>query len=200
MSLAFTDIPTALTSAAVVNGPYSVSYPLASENNYAAVYNQPYIVESGFDSTGTMGSAGIFPNTVLVAQSERQPLGGGYFEFVQGFAEIPSGHNDFQTYTYTFPALANGWRPQWKTLTVVARVASDFYNTDSPQDILLLTGQKYLNQYGWDAGYLDNTTVPTKTLYAGWVQSGVEIIAQDSSLSRYIGPIWRRDTIYIKAQ
>lgn len=203
MSAYIVDAPAVFTGGtgpALRNGQASVSFPLESANNYARLFTQPYIVHSGSDVTGTIGAAGIFAGTFLVGESERQPAGGGFLQFARYFAEIPSGFNDFETVTYTFPAMTT-YRPLQYTQTVVARVYNDFFQTANPQAITLSGATTFTNIYGWQvmelgAGALTN---PNATTYSGWVGAGTELVAQQATLERYMGNIWRRQTPYVKA-
>jgi hypothetical protein len=187
--------------AAIPNGAPAKLFPLQAENNYAPLWVQPFIVHTGADVSGAIGSAGIFPKTYLVAESDRDPLAAGFVQFNRQYAEIPSGFNDYATYTYTYPSLTT-FRPEQKTETVVARVYNDFHLTSNPQSVTLSGAQQWRNVYGWQvtelgAGSLTNPNIAT---YSGWVGAGTEFVAEDATISRYIGPIWRRQTLYVKAK
>lgn len=196
MSALFQD-PTITT--AIPNGAPTVTYPLSQFGNYAKVYSQPFVVHSGYDAINTIGGTGLFATTTLAEESERSPLGGGFYGFNRVYAQTPSGHNDFQSLVYSFPAMQT-WRPDPRVATTTVRVWNDFFQTDSPQSITLSGAQIWRNVYGFDVGQLSAITIPTATEYSGWVGSGREFIAQDAQLSRFMGNIYRRETFYVKAQ
>jgi hypothetical protein len=79
---------------------------------------------------------------------------------------------------------------------------SDFHLTSNPQTVTLSGAQTWRNIYGWQVNELGNgaLTTPNIPTYSGWVGSGVELIAEDATIDRYVGNIWRRQTLYVKAK
>jgi hypothetical protein len=202
MSAFLFDVPSIFSGGSgspLPQGAPVVAYPFKEYGNYSKVYSQDFVVHSGAYSMPELGSPGIFPNTYFVGESDRQPLAGGYYQFSRDFAELPSGFNDYSTLVYTFPALQT-WRPLPRVATVTARIWNDFFLTGAPQNITLSGAQVWRNVYGFDSTTLSAITTPTATAYSGMVGSGIEFLPQDSQLARFVGPIFRRSTYYVKAQ
>jgi hypothetical protein len=197
------DLPTGGLSGPIPIGPPAITFPLAPDNNYARVYHQPFLVHSGVDQTGAMGSPGLFPGTILAFESDRLPIQAGFSEFSRQYAEIPSGFSTYDTHAYVYPGMNLGGSQSRlpTTKTVVSRVQHDFFNA-SPQSIPISGAQLFLYAgiTGFDVISLSNATQPTAVLYSGWITSGVEMVAEDSTIARYVGPIWERQTRFLTAK
>ena len=202
MSAYLFDVP----SGYITNGvPYpmgqpSVAYPLKEDQNYARVWNQPFIV-TGVSVPATGLSTDWFSGSYVVGESDREPLGSDLYAFTRTYAEVPASHNTFESLAYVFPGLfsfASGYRATFSK-PVVSRVAHDYYYADNPATITLSGAQTYLWN-GFDTQTLNTYTVPTVATYSGWIGTAQEIVAEDSRLVRYAGSIWDRQTRFIKAQ
>ena len=70
--------------------------------------------------------------------------------------------------------------------------------------IPLIEGQGFTYQQGMDvttlvSQYLATPTSPTAEEYLAWVMSGTEIVAEDSTISRWMGNFFARQTKYVVA-
>lgn len=202
MSAFLSDVPPIFSGgygAPLPQGAPAIFYPFKEYGNYSKVYSQDFIVNTGSYSMPALGSTGIFPNTYFVGEGDLTPLAGGFYSFSRDYAEIPSGFNDYASVVYTFPAL-QVWRAFPRVATVTSRIYNDFFLSDAPQNITLSGAQVWKNVYGFDSTMLTTNTIPTAASYSGWIGSGVEFLAQDSQLTRFLGPIFRRSTYFVKAQ
>ncbi len=194
MSAIIQDVPNP-TGAFPVDPP-TIIFPLAEEGNCARVFIQNFMGFSGYASVETMGAAGMFGGTYLAREGDRNPLAGGYVSFPRHYAEIPSGFNTYEGAVLTLPIMGNN-RTWNDTNYRVVRVWNDFFLTNSPQSITLSGMQRFLGVDGYYPATLSTATDPTILTYSGWVNAGTEMISTDATISRYYGPIWRRQTSYI---
>lgn len=169
---------------------------------------------------------GEYDGYVLVNESDKQDISGGCCEWTRTYALVPDSYQEPTNISYNFigyyPGRAftieNGvllpGRPR-QTITVPATIVYDFFGTGpgfsdaSFADIPVIPAQSYITTAGpapldfiWNPGEggLTFNSIPTTEEYQYWISTGQKIVAQDSILERWMGNIFRRQTIYIDPQ
>jgi hypothetical protein len=194
-----------LPSGYITNGiPYalgqpSITYPLKADANYARVWEQTYFISGSYNFATGFQTGGMFSGSYIVQDSDRAAVGNDCYTFTRSFAEIPVNHNTFETFSYVYPGLTTGHR-SIMLLTVLSRIGHEYVYTATPETLPLSGVQRFISQYGWDNTVLSSSTLPTELTYSGWVVNGTEFVAEDSSITRYMGNIWDRQTRWIKAK
>lgn len=152
-----------------------------------------------------------FSAFLLVEESERTDIGGGFVQWTRTFAKIPDDHEEPTTVTYQFP----GWigtddetNREPFSKTVVGKIVYHYEALALVGNILALPtiyAQEYLNIY--DAATITlysedsiNASNPTVEEYQTMIDNAQEIVAQDSEWEIWMGLICRRKTIYILPQ
>ncbi len=150
-----------------------------------------------------------FPGAILVGEGPEREEGDAIW-FRRSYATVPSSHSEYSTIAYTFPGYfaADETLRTSMTLQVVAREQLDFFHSDDPSGLVSADAKIPVLQ-AWRPRDLsanelefvaDAGTAPSLSDYLAWVSSGHEIAAKDSELSRYMGDIWMRRTIYVAAR
>jgi hypothetical protein len=94
-------------------------------------------------------------------------------------------------------------RTNAETLVVSSRIVNDYaLSSLANLDVDLPLTQQFrpIDNTGAITTTLSATTIPTSSAYATLVVDGSEIVAEGSSLGRYLGNIYRRSTRLVKAQ
>jgi hypothetical protein len=133
----------------------------------------------------------------------------------------PGTHDDYENYAYNFIGFYGRWgigeisasgRDRF-TKVVLSRIANIYYViAASGGDYTAASGipnidvQRYVvngtimeMDYLADAPPFTTATNPSRTTYEGWVSGGTEIVAEESNVHRWMGPIWVRRTRYVVA-
>lgn len=165
------------------------------------------------------------PVWVLVAEDNKRDLGGDIMQFTRRYARKPDTYSEAQgTISYNFIGFDGSFginiptitgRPRF-VKTVAARAQHDFFlvgpeaycDYATPQEIPIIPEQTYYRATSTQTtDYLNDgpptfteASNPSRTDYESWIATGSEIVAQASTLERWQGNIYRRTTIYIKAQ
>lgn len=156
----------------------------------------------------------------LVEESTPEKVGGSLCKWTRVYAKAPDQHNEYGTTNYNFIGFYGLWgvnitaitgRDRF-TKTVTARIQHDYFRTGSgpyttAADIPLLTAQKYYYgtnenlpaDYLADAPPFTDASNPSRTAYEALVAAESELVAQDSSLERWMGLFFVRKTLYVVA-
>lgn len=195
-----------------INIPYVLTQDFQCDiNSYAPLaLNTAHPTETGF---------------VLVAESETRDMGGGMVRWTRTYAKVPASYSEpGGNYGYNFIGLIGGGGT---TLSFVARqrftrnvpvlIQRDFYLVGPGgthanfEDIPSVSEQRYLTvQYptpNLDTDYLDGPgyTSPDRDVYQAWIaadetSNSFSIVAESSTLTRWMGNIYMRETRRVKAR
>lgn len=89
---------------------------------------------------------------------------------------------------------------QPETKTVPAKVVFDYYKESNINNITILQPEVIRNSAGLVTDTYDLGTTPTLSAYQAKIAAGDWIVAQASVTRRWMGNIYERETIYVKAQ
>lgn len=155
-------------------------------------------------------------------------LAGGLGEITVEFRQIPPTHTEYETITYTFPGFSDNDNFRYPySSSVTARVVYTYHFVStaadapssaiaSPADITTLQRQRFVltgttyaeNEYVGDGdseSYGGVTvvrvdTTPSLSTYLARIAAGTELLARDTEIVRWFGPIYRARNTYIAYQ
>jgi hypothetical protein len=139
-------------------------------------------------STGTAGTIGRLRFTKSVTATVK------YDYFLTG---VGQAYLD----ATTIPVIAaQKYYTRIGTVTVSGGTASftGSYTAGSPDDVHQGIPTDYIADVGTDL--VISPTVPTRATYQTWIKNGTQIVAEDSSISPWMGNIYVRQTKYVTAQ
>lgn len=156
----------------------------------------------------------------LVRQSTPEIIGGQVCKFTRTYAKVPSAHSEPSSIAYNFIGFAGTFGVNIAAITgrerftkvVPARIEYAYYRIGDGtyttyEDIPILQEQAYyvtdttLNtDYLYDNPPYAADSTPSRSSYETLVAASTEIVAQPSRLSRWMGNIIQRETLYIKAE
>jgi hypothetical protein len=201
------------TSASAV-GAARKSFPFDGDNSSFIVEQDYMIALSSFSP--------------LALSTALQDLGGGIVKWTRTYAQIPATRSEYSTFAYTFIGFLGAGIAPYSQYDIQAGdqrdpflkvVMSRVYN----EYFLCATGQTYTTpsaipvinaqSYNFDGlpnnkvnylvdpaiNPLSTATEPTLPDYRDMVTAGDEIVAEDSTLERWMGNIYVRSTRYVKA-
>jgi hypothetical protein len=208
----------------VRTGPPRFAAPFPS-NEYCVMEEDFRQTLAGFVAgTGavTIGSAHAAPydSYFLIQQTNPRPEGPTVV-FTRVWAKIPQSFSTYEDHSYNFIGFWGTWGTNITAVTgrdrrvetVPSRLLHQFFlcvtgqTYEDPDDIPIISAQKYV--YGAttnnvdllaDAPPFSSPTSPSRTTYEGWMAAGTEIVARDSTLRQWIGPMYERITRYVKAK
>jgi hypothetical protein len=187
------------------SGPLSIEYSEQGETG-TFIVSQKYVgLVANYTAPNITGEVHSTYNTAYcVGDSGFSILGAGVAEVTRSFVNV-ANTNTYADYAYQFPGVLNYRDPF--TRTVRARIQIDYFFNAVP-DVVSKT-RFYLTSYDYaDVLYLNDggagveATTPSATDYtANYIDNAnVELVAADSTITRYRGNIWRRETVYIPAK
>jgi hypothetical protein len=186
-------------------GSRKLDYPIAACPNHKVV-TCSYLASKAAYSRRLMSSPWEDDPTFLLVDEQIEKTTGDLVYFSRKWANVPDVWNDAASIAFTYPGIDIGvTEPNVQrfplSLPVIARVENRYFLTLTPfSDIAVFRKFSVINEYGYEFEYLGGPTAPSLATYLGWVASKNEIVAQDSSLERYLGDIWVRKTPYIPAR
>jgi hypothetical protein len=158
-----------------------------------------------------------YPDYILVEESEVQDQGHGIGKWTRTYAKVPDTYEEpGGTYNYNFVGFygifgfvteAVTGRSRFRR-TVPVKIERAFYNTDDPEtDIPIIQAQRYYyaSNPNLDLSYLADSppfveaTTPSRSDYEDMISNEDYIAVEDSRVSRWLGNIFMRETMYIKA-
>jgi len=206
---------------ATICGPEIPSAPIAGvETEY--VIRQRFCQK--FESYTPTAIGTVHPTRgtyYLVAEENKSFAQGGIMIWDRVYAQVPAQHNEYTTTNYQFIGFYGLFGVNTTTVTgrsrfnktIVARVQHDYYRTGvapytNVSDIPILEAQKYyfgadenlVTDFLADAPPFSTATTPSRTDYEALVSGASSIVAQDSTIERWMGKIYYRRTIYIFAK
>lgn len=181
---------------------------------------------NGYNTDGPLALNTAHPDYgtyYLVSETPKQDIGGGNVEFTRNYLNKPATHTEYSTLIYSFIGFLGvvgiNVQPVTGRLRVarpaLAKIVFDYFwiaaaGDYTTADNIPVTNQtKYYDQTGsvLEVDYLRDSppytvaTVPSLTTYNGWVASPAwQIVAEPSSITRYMGTFFQRKTIYIQPQ
>jgi hypothetical protein len=157
----------------------------------------------------------------LLQESAPTHVGGGVLEWTRTYGPRPQAWSDYDTHAYSFIGLFGTFginvievtgRERF-TETVPSRRLHDYFlvgpggDFADPSQIPILPAQQYYLgsptltlDYLADSPPFNQATSPSRSAYLAMVDAGAEIVAEDSSIQRWMGNIWERVTRYIVAR
>lgn len=197
----------------IADGPLVLSYPFAEvgDPDHILAEQRYYVIAADYEAptisdTITVGAATLY--CVGDVQQTDAEAGGVYY--TRRWASVPSDRFDYQSFVATFPGIFEQ-RDSFNR-SVTSQLEYEYF--------LCTTGQTYVtpdlipivlaSSYEVagddlprppDGFYLDASTTPTKSTYVTAVGTAAfSIVAEDSTLERYMGDIWQRTTRRVKPQ
>jgi hypothetical protein len=157
----------------------------------------------------------------LAKESPYQPVSINHIvKWTRTYSKVPSNFSrPSGTMPYTFPAMLTGdsttSRLAPKTMTVNARMQTDFFHTSDPDSITVIQPQRYVlaahtdtdassSEFGQPIvtnGAAFTETLPNVGAYKTMVATEIEIVPEASKITpNWMGNIHMRETLYIKAK
>jgi hypothetical protein len=216
------------TTASAV-GAARKSFPFDGDNASFIVEQDFMVLFSSFSPLALDTVHPSIAAAYLVKESPLQDLGGGVARWTRTYAKIPSSRSEWSTITFNFPGYfgtrlppyfqyyerIGDERDPW-TATSVCRVLSEYFlcatgqTYETPQDIPIISRQLFTLDGRPDQpiDYLVNQTTnpllsatePTLPEYMALVAAEDEIVAEDSTIERWMGNIYERKTRYVIAK
>lgn len=186
-------------------GSRKIDFPISASPNHKVV-TCSYLASAKTYSRRVMSSSWEEDPTFILVDEQIEKTTGDLIYFSRKWSNVPEVWNDAASMAFTFPGIDVGDSvPNIVrfplTLPVVARIQHDYFVTTQPfKDILMVKKFAVLNAYGYEFEYLGGPTAPPLSLYLSWMASSQDIIAQDSTIERYLGDIWVRKSYYVKAR
>lgn len=207
------------TTSPVFSGPLLLTYPLHQYGvgDHVVAYQDYYIrpgsyVAPTMASTITIGAATAY----LVGDSEPVNDVGGVARFTRAWATVPASWKDYGSYVATYPGIIFERESFQRQVTAEMQheyflcMEGQTYATPGDVPIVSATGYTYtgdalprppegflLNDGGGD---LSPSTPSLTNYFASVTAAEYTIVAEDSTLSRYLGDIWVRTTKRVKPQ
>lgn len=170
-----------------------------------------------------------YTDYLLVQESALTDVGCGVVRWTRTYAQVPDTYNEpAGNYNYNFIGFIGVWGINVTAVTgrdrfsrnALAKMQRDFFlvdaNTGSSTgpvyddwaNIPIIEQQRYFYgsnpeldvDYLADSPPLTEATTPSRTEYQDMIDSGAYIAAESSRLARWMGNIYVRETIYVKAQ
>lgn len=158
----------------------------------------------------------------LVDESEKVDIGGGLVRWTRTYAQVPASYSEpGGNYAYSFIGFYGQFGinvtqitgRERQTEVVPVRINRDFFlvgpgqiYTD-PNDIPTMPEQQYYSgsptlkvNYIGDSPPLQIATTPSRTAYDALVAAGSEIVVEASTIFRWMGNIYVRETRYVTAK
>lgn len=209
-------------------GQLARSYPLGDRDPTAILYSQPFMVFTANYAAPVLGSTnGTYATAYCIGDVNFEPLGQGLVTYTRQWATVPASRNEFGSFAFQFPGLYGTLAPPYNAYwdgdigdgrdpvakTVVSRLRHEFYlcttgqTYETPQEIPVLKAfavslvgnADAVMPYCLPAGIFGSDTVPTKEDYQADIAAATELVAEDSTIERYLGLIYSRITRYVKA-
>lgn len=167
-----------------------------------------------------------YEDFVLCSESERQDIGGAIVSWTRTYAKVPDTRYEGTSMTFNFPGLVGTYTTPGtsstfnvtlrlsQTLPVTSKMRVDYFlcgTGGSYSDLSLIPVIQHTRFYlpimngvsevgKQDVTILDTATVPTTAEYQADQAGGLfDIVAQDSQVTRWMGNIFQRTTLYIPA-
>jgi hypothetical protein len=147
----------------------------------------------------------VYTGAVIVDQ-KIEPLSENHAEceLVRVFAEVPTPYDEYIERAITFPAVAPSqlyapadfyFRSAQVSRWTSGRMARAYF-LSNPGDIPVFNEFRPTDQYGTEVTQIDDNTIPSADEYIAMVQGLQEIIKQ-STVRKWMGDIWVRETLYV---
>jgi len=215
------------TSASAV-GATRKSFPFDGDNSSFIVEQDYMIALSSFSPLALSTAHGTYTDAYLVKESPLQDLGGGIVKWTRTYAQIPATRDEYGSASYLFigflgvhvapysqyDTLVNDERDPFQKV-VTSRLTKEYFlcaagqTYTTPSAIPTIEAQSYHfdghpnNKVLYLVDPAINTisaeTIPSLPDYRDMVTAGDEIVAEDSTLERWMGNIYVRSTRYVKA-
>jgi hypothetical protein len=148
----------------------------------------------------------VYTKAYLVNQSVAQAPGDVDCILTRVFAEIPTEWDDYDDMVIDFPGVMRPptggeemlWRNSSIALQSVVRVNRKYF-LSNPQQIPVPKKFTATDAVGQRVTTLTPATTPSNEDYAAMVAAGTELCMR-SRISRWMGDIWVRETLYARAQ
>lgn len=152
-------------------------------------------------SDGAVVSAAIY----LVEETPITEIGGGLVEWTRRYATIPDDWTDYDERPFTFvgyysdPTDTNYRAPLMQNVTW--EISHTYLQTTDPYADFDVSAQLFQSKDSDGAvlDYVDDSSTPTYSTYAGYVSAGTRINVSHNTLERYAGNIWVQKTFKSKA-
>lgn len=178
------------------DGPPLVEYNVPGENGHFLVRQRMVGLISAYTGPDiTSNTHPSFGSAYCIGDSPVEDLGGGVGGVMRTWCNCPSSTNTYQDYTYQYIG-ADPWRDPFPW-TVRARVQREYFFNSVPN--VTTRYRYYLTDYTYaDVQYItdDASTVPSIADYTANIGTG-ELLAEDSSVRRFMGNWWVRESIYV---
>jgi hypothetical protein len=197
----------------IADGPLIISQPLQDigEVDHLVAEQRYFVVAADYapPSLSDQISIGAI-DLYFVGDFGHSEAESGLTSFTRRWASVPTGHFDYQTYIATYPGIYD--QRDSFTRSVTSQLEVEYFLCASGQTYvtpdLVPTISATTYRYSGDTlprppegFYLDASTTPTLATYNTSVTTAAySIVAEDSSLERYMGDIWMRTTRRVRPQ
>jgi hypothetical protein len=200
------------STTAQADGPprYSTPMPLSTE---VVVLEQDFVVvESGYTppSVGTAHPSAT--SYLLASEGPRTPLGGGVIKFTRTYCKKPTDYSTYESYAMAFIQFqtSGGIIRLAANFVVTSRIEHKFYRISaSGGDYTAVSSIPIVEKFfptrdiSGQTSYFtiaNDDTTPTGDAYVADYIDTLEIAAEASQVSHWMGQIWVRKTRYVTAK
>lgn len=203
-------------------GPLTPSKPFGDRDPAATIYTQRFVVLAANYVAPTIGAAhGTIATAYCVGDANFEALPQGLLEYDRQWATVPANRNEWGTFPADFPGLLGDLNPPYNQYWITdpdggrdpivaevvrSRLYHEYFKTDTPDTIaviprfkLILNSSGAAVTFALPAGVYPSDTTPTKEDYEAMISAEDEIVAEDSTLERWLGNIYVRVTRYVVA-
>lgn len=197
----------------IADGPLIVTRPFldVGDANHVVAERRYFVVSEDYDPPALSGPISIGAETAyFVGDFGHSEAESGLTSFTRRWASVPALRYDYQTFIATYPGIFD--QRDSFTRSVTSQLEIEYFLCipgqpyPTPDAIPTISAEEYF--YLGDSlprpaenFYLDASSTPTLGTYMGTVTAGdYTIVAEDSSLERYMGDIWARTTRRVKPQ
>ena len=221
ISISDSDI-TSQYSTARPNGPLFTDRPFVGrgDSSHIIVSQEHVVTHSSYSPLALNSPHPVFTSCVYVGDTNFGEKLGGLKSFTRQWASIPASYSEPTSVSYTMPGVLNV-RDPFNTVTkgiyyheFLLVGSGETYATFDAIPASGETKASYASSASYSLGagvYLNaggagvSTSTPSTSTYVGWMTAdsgnatSYSITAEPSYLERYMGNIWERTTLKIKA-
>ena len=182
-----------------------VTFPFRQDLT-AVIYEEEYVQRADHFSPMVLDTPHPhFTKAFLINESNPSRVNGSLFKWTRSYSTIPANRVEFQTTNFSFPAYkllsadTNEIRASFSE-TCVAKVYFSYQLSADPSiDLSFQERFQPLDASSNTCNFVASDTTPTKLVYEGYVTGSIYIQSQQTAVSRWMGNIWEKQEIKVKA-
>ncbi len=209
-------------------GPPEIEYPLKDHLEHFTVEQTMLVLPASYTGTPLDTAHADYPSAYCVSDTTDNTKG-PLLEITRKWATVPAETNISDSRPVTFPAFGtattsaqytlieepgvayqrfNDYQPRSSSLTLtvpvrrhIRYVLPGVSGEGSLEELPIVPRFRIANSTGQTLATLETAGAdPDAAKYKNWIAAGVEIVVQATTITPYLGNIWRAETIYAKAR